>query len=331
VSAERRGPGGDHDALMIMAAELAAEKARSDRLAAELAGVLDRIAALPVTADGNTGPLPRFPARAGAGRGTRRAGDRPRFRLIKGGLAAFLPIAALKHAARAHRVMAAAAAAMTGSAVVGGALVATVPAITHAAAGPSAGASSAVPGWHTSAVPLTPKQAKYVAEVTRARQRKHGAGLVSAASSLPVLPPWTPAPFPSSSSPAPSQPSQTQAAAGSAVLQVPVDGIDLTSGTPQTIMLTATGDGGWVSWQVKTAGTDLDFSKMSGVLRPGQTAEVTVSVDPAEAQDQAMQQTFTVNGQPVVATLQAPQPAVTPAPVDTSTVMPSDTPSPGSS
>ena len=146
MSAERRGPGGDHDALMIMAAELAAEKARSDRLAAELAGVLDRIAALPVTADGNTGPLPRFPARAGAGRGTRRAGDRPRFRLIKGGLAAFLPIAALKHAARAHRVMAAAAAAMTGSAVVGGALVTTVPAITHAAAGPPGVTSAAAPG-----------------------------------------------------------------------------------------------------------------------------------------------------------------------------------------
>jgi len=316
---------------MIMAAELAAEKARSDRLAAELAGVLDRIAALPVTADGNTGPLPRFPARAGAGRGTRRAGDRPRFRLIKGGRAAFLPIAALKHAARAHRVMAAAAAAMTGSAVVGGALVATVPGITHAAAGPSAGTSSAVPGWHTSAVPLTPKQARYVAEVTRARQQRHGRSATSAAASVPYLPLWTPAPSPSPASPAPSQSSLTQAPAGSAVLQVPVDGIDLTSGTPQTVTLTATGDGGWVSWQVKTTGTDLDFSKMSGILRPGQSYPLVVSVDPAEAQDQAAQQVFTIGSQQVTAILQAPQPAVTPAATDSPSPAPTEIPSPGSS
>jgi len=315
---------------MIMAAELAAEKARSDRLAAELAGVLDRIAALPVTADGNTGPLPRFPARAGAGRGTRRAGARPRFRLIKGGLAAFLPLAALKHASRAHRI-AAAAAALTSTAAVGGALVVTVPGITHAPAGPSGGTYSTVPGWHTSAVPLP--DPTLIAKVTHPQTLSRGARR-----DRQSLTPLPPAASPPPSSPSASQPSAgassssaaPAATGGPAALQVPIDAIDLSS-TPQAmITLTATGDSGWVSWHISTSGSDLDFSSSHGVLRAGQTVEITVSLD--ATQDGNATQEFTINGQPVTVTLPAPVVAPTDAATDTASPAPTvEVPSPISS
>jgi hypothetical protein len=139
--------------------------------------------------------------------------------------------------------------------------------------------------------------------------------LTASPSSVP--PPAAAGPDPSSSS---------AAAAGPAVLQVPVS-VDLSSGMPQTISLTATGYG-WVAWRIKPGGPDLDFSATHGVLQAGQTATVTVSLD--VTQDGATVQTFDVNGQPVTATLQDPDTAATatdsPSPVSTDEV-PSPDPS----
>ena len=109
-------------------------------------------------------------------------------------------------------------------------------------------------------------------------------------------------------------------------------GIDLSSGTPQQVTLTATG-GGWMSWSVTTTGTDLDFSPSSGVLRAGESVTVTVSVDRGPGSDRNAQQVFSVGGSQVTVTLPAPPPPVvdpSPAPTDAVTA-PADVPTPASS
>jgi len=267
---------------------------------------------------------PRRRQRPGGTHRQRPPGDRPlMFRVPGIAAAAFL---ALKGAANAHRITAAAMAA-TGSVALGGALVTAVPAITHPAAASPGVTYATAPAWHTSAVPLTPRQARYAAEVTRAAKRRHGHGLTSAASVLPALAPYTPAP--PSPPPSPSQPPQAQ---GPATLEIPATSVDLSAVSQAMITLTATGDGGWVSWHVTTGGTDLDFSATRGVLQAGQSYELTVSLD--AAQDGNTEQTFAVNGAEVTVYLPVPAAVPSPAatPTDTATPVPTgEAPSPGSS
>lgn len=115
-------------------------------------------------------------------------------------------------------------------------------------------------------------------------------------------------PAPSSPSPQPSQPSaQVQA-----TLEPIATSLDLTVALSVTVTLTAQGNTGWVSWSVKTSGTDLDFSKMSGVLTPGQSYPLVVTVDPAQAVDGDTSATFSIDDQEVSVALPA-LPAVVPS------------------
>ena len=188
---------------------------------------------------------------------------------------------------------------------------------TPVASAPSEGLYSVVPVGGSSAP--SPSSLRLIGALTRP-------GLDARSAS--GLPPVTYAPgpayqpqasspsFPSSASSQQSQQAQpSQSPGGPAVLSVPVTGIDLSSGTPQTIQLSATGSG-WVSWRVKTDGSDLDFSPSSGVLQAGGSVTLTVSVDPAQASDQNLTQTFTIGGQQVTATLPQPAPQPTDAPTD---------------
>ena len=111
------------------------------------------------------------------------------------------------------------------------------------------------------------------------------------------------------------------------MLTVSTTALNLTSLTSETITLSATGTG-WVPWKVDTwdAATgvnqaDLDFSATHGVLQAGESAEVTVTIDPAQALDGDTQEVFTIGGVSVTATLPAIVQAVVP------TVAPSILPS----
>jgi len=110
------------------------------------------------------------------------------------------------------------------------------------------------------------------------------------------------------------------------VLSVGTTSLDLSAVPQATVTLTASGSG-WVSWSVTTTGTDLDFSKTSGVLAAGQSYQLTVSLDPS--QDGLTAQTFEVNGTQITVGLPLPLPAVSPDPVVSD--LPSLLPSPGSS
>lgn len=105
-----------------------------------------------------------------------------------------------------------------------------------------------------------------------------------------------------------------------------------------TVTLTASGDGGWAAWKVDAtdpntgaAQTDLDFSPSHGVLRPGQEAQVVVTLD--ASLDEAAQETFEIAGQQVTIALPGPPPAPTtaPSPVDTSLPVVVPTPDPSAS
>ena len=283
----------------------------------------------PVSTPAPLAAVPEVPrSRHRKGRTRQRApGEHPIMTAVKG----FAPVAAF--AAVGHRVvhvkLAAAVAAVGGSAVIGGTLVTAVPAITHAAAGTPGGTSSTVPGWHTSAIPLTPQERQYETELTTARERRHGRSSASASSSLPLAP-YPPAAGTTPASPPSSQPSQPSSPAGPAQLTVSTTAIDLSSATTAEVTLSATGSG-WASWRVDAGGqTDLDFSATHGVLQAGQSVTVTVSLD--ATQDSAATETFTIGGQSVTASLPAaPQPSVAPAAATTDPAIPSEAPSPASS
>lgn len=150
---------------------------------------------------------------------------------------------------------------------------------------------------------------------------------------LPVLSePALSSSVPSSSAPSSSQVPSSQPPGGPAVLAAISPSIDLSSGQPVTITLTAAGSG-WVSWNVDTMDPatqadpgDLDFSATHGVLQAGQSVQVIVSVDPNQAVTGDATETFEINGMQVTATLPAPVAAPTPAVTD----VPTDTPTPTS-
>ena len=124
------------------------------------------------------------------------------------------------------------------------------------------------------------------------------------------------------------QGSQQQAPAqqqpGRPVIQLDTSSVDLTGGTSATVTVTAAGSGGWVSWRLDAGGSDLDFSSTHGVLAAGESATVTVTLDPV--QDGSAQQTFDVNGQSVTASLPLPPPpAPDPSSSTTTAVFPTPT------
>ena len=310
-------------------------RAQRDQLAAALTAALaqlDRIGAsagFAVASDG-TGPLPAVPAQRAR---SRHAARGTHLRLVK----LFIPgavLGALKYAWHAHRAATVAAGVLTVGAVTTAAVVPGA-APLHGFLG-AAPASSAPASGLYSATPISSSSPlRLIGSVSRP-----GLDAKTATGNLPGgLPPELPSccyyqPPPSSQASAQQQPqpSASSAPAGHATLSVPVSGIDLSSGTPQTIVLTATGTSGWVSWRVDTrdpltgaAQADLDFSATHGVLPAGGNVTLTVSVDPAQAQDGNTQETFTINGESVTATLPAPPPA--PSPAVTPTDMPTDLPS----
>ena len=181
---------------------------------------------------------------------------------------------------------------------------------------PAASAYAAIPVTSESPIALL---------ATRPKPKAGKGKSLLSASSLPV--PYLPVTEPSSSSSSPassSPPASSAPGVPAALAQLP-SALDLSSGAPETITLTATGNQGWVSWRVDATGPDLDFSKMSGVLAPGQSYQLAVSVDPAQAQDGNPSETFTIDGQSVTVNLPPPPPA--PSPADTTTDTPPPVPS----
>jgi hypothetical protein len=266
-------------------------------------------------ADG-TGPLPVTRAQG------HRAAGRPRTQTHLRVVKAWAFIAALSGLGlrwRAARV----------AARVGLAALLTGPAVSVAAGG-AAGARehplavASAPGWHTTGVPI-PAPAPSVIVGPRGKvpmpKLDAKAGISRPSSLLPYV--WY---VPPAQSPAPAvqpSPSSQGGSSGPAVLSVNVVAIDLSSGTPQTITLSAAGSG-WVAWKVDTQGqSDLDFSPSRGVLAAGESVTVTVSLD--ASQDGAVSETFSIGTQAVTATLSVPVPAVAPSAV--ATVLPSALPS----
>jgi hypothetical protein len=248
---------------------------------------------------------------------------------------------ALKHPAAvrltAHTVkMAAAAAAVpaAGALVIAGAVVIT----THPSPGGSpVGPGASVPGWQTSATPI-PSSSLIARTVVhpKAKRGSKGKTLLDASGAYQPPPPYVPGPQPSASSSSPSSPSSASSApAGPAVLTVSTTAIDLSgASTSAVITLSATGTG-WVSWKVDTwdAATgvnqaDLDFSATHGVLQAGESAEVTVTLDPSQAQDGNLSETFVIAGVSVTAALpaSAPQPSPAGTPAGSPAPVPSDVP-----
>jgi hypothetical protein len=275
-------------------------------------------------ADG-TGPLPVTRAQG------HRAAGRPRTQTHLRVVKAWAFIAALSGLGlrwRAARV----------AARVGLAALLTGPAVSVAAGG-AAGARehplavASAPGWHTTAVPI-PAPAPAVAAGPRGKmpmpKLDAKAGTTRPSSLLPYV--YYMPPVQSPPAPAVMQPSSASSSSAATPVTLTVSGtepsgnIDLSGGGTVTLTLTASGDSGWVSWQVNTEGaTDLDFSKTGGVLRPGQVAYVTVSVDPRQGADGDVSETFMIGTQAVTAMLPAPVPAV--APSAAATVLPSALPS----
>jgi hypothetical protein len=225
----------------------------------------------------------------------------------------------LRHSWVAHHAVAATMAGAGTVAVLTAAVTLAPPSVTHVFSGGTAGApnpaasiESAVP------IPSPSSPLRLVAGVTHPRPR------LDADSSGAVTPvPWY-AYNPPAASGAPSQqPPAAAPPAGPAVLEVsaPAAGLSLTTSlTSATVTLSATGSG-WVAWHVDAGGPDLDFSADHGVLAAGQSYQLVVTVDPAQATDGNTAQTFSVNGTQVTAAL-PPQVAVVPSPADTSVPSP---------
>ena len=338
MSSDGRGPEGVRETTGDLRAALAEvqargdqEKARADRLAAELAYLLDR---MPQTADGTAVTSPQVPVvRRGAGGGHRTPKERRWLRAVPAVLlAALWPLRrALRHstaakAVAAHKIAATLTVAAVGVGVPVAAVV-TVHTLTPSSSQPWDGSAPAPAASVVAAIPVT--SPGLIVRLTRPRAGTTDAKRARLAEGgiLPVLPSVSSQSSPSSQ-PAtqPSQAPSSAAAGGPAVLSGIPSALDLSSGTPTTITLGATGDGGWVSWQIGTAGAgDLDFSQDHGILRPGQSVTVTVSVDPAQAVDGDPSETFTIGGQSVTA--QLPAPVAAPSPAVTGSDVPTDFPS----
>ena len=329
------------DEMGWLRAQLARVTAERDQLQqhldarAELDRALMMAAAAPA-ADG-TGPIARVQGpRAAARRIPREA----RWLKVVPGfvLAAGIGLKAALKAAWVHPAATAAAAATGTGVAVLAAVVAVVPG-ANAHEHPPAAAS--IPGWHTTATPIPSTGPSIAAFVSTPKLPKLDAK--SGAASPSSLPPFTyyapPPSSPPSAAAAQSPPSAPAASAAvPATLQVSTTAIDLSSGLPATITLSATGTAGWVSWRISTRDpqtqarqADLDFSPSHGVLQAGEIVTVTISLD--TTQDGAVQEVFSIAGQQVTATLPAPVPVSSPtgAVTDTPSGDPTDVPSPASS
>ena len=293
---------------------------------AELDRMLMAAAHVPA-ADGTTGPLPRVPGQR------RPAGHRTPKEARWLRAVPVIVLAALGGAAKrawaAHPLPTAAAA--IGAPVILTAAVAVGP---HAA-GQAIGAIPAAPasGLYSATPIATPSASPSIAAfLAKPRRAVPGLDVRSSGTTAPGLPPtydYVPPVQPPSggqvTQPAQSSQPSAQQQSGNVTLTVSTSAVDLTSGAPVTITISASGNG-WASWhisawdpQTQVSQADLDFSSTHGVLQAGKTATVTISLD--ATQDGAGQETFTVAGQDVTATLPGPPPAVvdpSPAPTDAS-------------
>ena len=288
--------------------------------------------------------LPRIPRQRHARARTSVPPDQRWLKAVQG----FAPIAglsaALRHFLAASVPVKAAALASVGALSIAGAAVvaphgpvASVLGVgTPATPNPVAGIYSASPITGPSS-PL--KLAAITGAITKPRLDADGlAGQVPPSLAAPYL--YAPS-QPSPSSPSYQQPvsSQQSQQGGSVQIAVSTTAPDLSSGAGSvTVTLTASGDGGWAAWKVDAtdpntgaAQTDLDFSPSHGVLRPGQEAQVVVTLD--ASLDEAAQETFEIAGQQVTIALPGPPPApaVAPSPVDTSLPVVVPTPDPSAS
>ena len=251
--------------------------------------------------------------------------------------------AALNLTAHTVRVAAAVTAGSAATALV----ITGAVAVTHDATSPSGspGGQGAAPAASVEAAVPVPSDSPSIAAFVTRPKAKAGKGKTLLSSSAGMLPAYVtePAPAPSSSSSSPDTPAPaSSSAAGPAALTVSTTAIDLSgASTSAVITLSATGTG-FVSWKVDTwdAETgvrqdDLDFSAMRGVLQAGESAEVTVSLDPSQATDGDLTEVFTIGGVSVTAALPASAPQPSPSPTGTDTTapspVPSDIPSPGPS
>ena len=320
--------------LRVQLAEMTAERDQLQQhldARAELDQMLMAAAAAPA-ADG-TGPIARV-------QGPRATSHRvPReqrwLRVVPG--FALAALGGLRWAWHAHRVATIAATALTVATATSAAVVAAPHGPIAQAFGATPVASAPADGLY-SASPITgtsPSSLRLIGSVSRPALDARSSGSHLPVTAVPVPPSCCYQP------PASPQPSQQQApaspstpAATPATLQVSTTAVDLTSGLPATITLSATGSG-WVSWrigtfdpQIQAARTDLDFSPSHGVLQGGQSVTVTITLD--STQDGAVAETFSIAGQQVTAALPVPVPAASPADVAPSAGA-TDIPSPAAS
>ena len=286
----------------------------------ELARMLDQLyeaSDLPMAVGQQFIPSPR--------RGSRAAHRVPKeqrwLRVVPG----FIPVAlgAFRAAFKASWIAHPAATVAAGTAT-----VATAALVTTAAVVPGASLTHPWPGSPAtpnpvasvySASPITApssplKLAAITGAITKPRLDADGlAGQVPPSLAAPYL--YAPS-QPSPTSPSYQQPvsSQQSQQGGSATIAVSTTSLDLSSGGG-TVTLTITASGsGWAAWRIDTKDpntgidqTDLDFSSTHGVLQGGQSATVTVTLDPS--QDNAASEVFSVAGQQLTVTLPGPPPA----------------------
>ena len=172
------------------------------------------------------------------------------------------------------------------------------------------------------AVPIAPPSSVRLIRAMSSPGAKPRLEAKASGATVPDVPPSCYCAPPAEGPAPPSQPSQPSAQSDPVtLLPISTSALDLTVDPSGTVTLTASSGGeGWVTWSVDAGGTDLDFSKTSGVLAAGQSYALTVSLDPS--QDGNLSQVFTVNGQQVTVTLPA-LPAVVPSPAPSATAPPS--------
>jgi hypothetical protein len=266
-----------------------------------------------------------------APRSHRKGRQPPLMRVLKGGLAAFAAAAgwaglrrAGAHVVRGHLAAKATAAVM----LVGGTSVVAATVVIHAQNAPDVTATAG-PAAVAQVPDLDPPgPSRLIAAV--AAHHKHAVTLVIPDAAPPVSAPSSPATpstppaSPSLSWSQPPQPPppdpgtlQVTDGNGNAVTQV-----DVSSGQPATVTLTATG--GPVQWDASSSSPDvtlaafrangMPLSRLHGWLWPGRTVTLTITPVPAASQDGAQQATVTIaQGVGVTVTLVA-QPAVAPSP-----------------
>jgi hypothetical protein len=238
-----------------------------------------------------------------------------------------------RHLAHVHRLAAALTASVSATALAGTAAIIILPGgVPHSPSGAqpafSAPAATAPAVIDPSSSPVAALAARHRGGKADSRASRVLQSAVTGAA--PAQSGVSPQPQPPSSSSPPSA-----SPGGPAQIQPSTTALDLSSGNPATITPSATGaPGSWASWNVNTfdAATgadqpDLDFSPSHGVLKAGDSVTVTVTVDPAQAEDGDASETFTVAGQSVTASLPALAPAVEPAGSGTPSPLPSVVPS----